>query len=512
MNCKKRKRQSNRCCRGAILVVGTVGLCIICSLLLFLSYQLQGFLRVQQSSRSAAESAVLAVAGDLSRIVEEDDNFGFVALSDHPPCGKATLASDGESLPVTGINSLLAIARIEKILAVALQNGEMEQLAQTDVILANNAAVKLQKLLDSAITWQNQKKYSDMNGESIKPYEHAKSLFIRNLPDLASGRARLVNFQLRLGKLADGSTSITPDPEHKGKSYPGFKNMASNSDNLSLAGVSEQPRLVDPSRFQVGDDKCFRSAVLLEATVTYYSADNQKLYDVKTVAAALPFATVDRAAPASLVLSLPQGGVMRAGNLRALLTDDEFKKKRAPLFRSAGGDYPVEKTAQLVEEKNELQRPLSCSIARAIFDWLRTAKGRVNLPSLLKSFDEPFSGSGRICEQGTLVMYNLDGNGDCIRQKFNNVSLEQRSVSESQTYVMVNNVARTEKGMLGVTIRDQVARWGTLGGGKHGGQPIVCELPANCQPPHDRAEPGVALRQSYVSGGLAVAIELFMTP
>ena len=58
-------------------------------------------------TESVIDAAGLVAADDLSRLIINDPNFGYVSLSNYPPIGIATCAADGEPLPVVGINTLV---------------------------------------------------------------------------------------------------------------------------------------------------------------------------------------------------------------------------------------------------------------------------------------------------------------------------------------------------------------------------------------------------------------------
>ena len=65
-------------------------------------------------------------------MIINDRNFGFVSLSNYPPIGRATLARDGEPLPVIGINTLVGTIRQNTIVAHELGNSAMQRLADAD--------------------------------------------------------------------------------------------------------------------------------------------------------------------------------------------------------------------------------------------------------------------------------------------------------------------------------------------------------------------------------------------
>jgi hypothetical protein len=93
-----------------ILVIAIFGIFGLSLLLFALHYTQQ--LGSYQEQTAAIEAASLAAARDLSRIIIEDHNIGFVALSDYSPVGTITKASDGYPTPVHGINTVLATARL----------------------------------------------------------------------------------------------------------------------------------------------------------------------------------------------------------------------------------------------------------------------------------------------------------------------------------------------------------------------------------------------------------------
>ena len=82
--------------------------------------------------QNVVEAAGLFAANDLSRIIINDPNFGYVALSNFPPVGSATVAGDGEPLPVSGINLLVGTLRQNTILAHELGSATMTALAIED--------------------------------------------------------------------------------------------------------------------------------------------------------------------------------------------------------------------------------------------------------------------------------------------------------------------------------------------------------------------------------------------
>ena len=501
---------------GSILIIGIVGMGLICAIVLLLSIHLQSFLLQRQKGESGVQAAALAVAGDLSRIVVKDSHWGYVSLCDHPAAGKATLSADGEPLPITGVNTMLAGVRLEKLIAANLQNDELDYLAAQDISLTRQSASKLQQTLDAAVKPPAvAQSFQDINGAVLTPYLHARQQFLQNVPEIANGRAELIDLKISLGWLTDGSTTMTLDPQRQAglqtrKYYPAFENVPLGKDDFYFAGLSEQPRLIDTQRFKQNDGKRFRSAVLVEATIAYFSPERKKLYEVTSRAAALPYGNIDKVAFGSLALFLPQGKVKEASRIRDLIEIPGTRNRQVSVATASGGDYPLQPKAQLVG--CQTKQPLSLCVGRALFDWLRTTRARVRLDSVLEVVNTPFDQKADGC--GTVLLYDFDRKGTCVLKTYKDGGFLTHTVSESQSYVMATNIAETEKGMLGLTIRNQVANIGEADSGQHGGQPIPGELPVDYACPAAE-EPSVSpglLRKSSKQGGLAVCIQLFVTP
>src|SRR6266702_2388155 len=73
--------------RGAILpfVIALLGVVVLGLAFFFLSFD--RLLGSSNEQKTSVESASLTIAGDLSKIVIDDPNYGFVGLSDQAPTG-----------------------------------------------------------------------------------------------------------------------------------------------------------------------------------------------------------------------------------------------------------------------------------------------------------------------------------------------------------------------------------------------------------------------------------------
>src|SRR5262249_51711304 len=154
--------------------------------------------------------AALAAARDLGRIVVEDPYYGYIGLADGKPCCPATMARDGEPLPVSGINTLIATTRQLTVIADALNNDELKMLAHKEYIESQRAAGLLQQKLTEAISLNGHYQAKDANGNELRPYESAREAFVNNLGSMPFAQnARLADFSLSLGWLSSDADSNT---------------------------------------------------------------------------------------------------------------------------------------------------------------------------------------------------------------------------------------------------------------------------------------------------------------
>lgn len=290
------------------------------------------------------------------------------------------------------------------------------------------------------------------------------------------------------------------------------------------AGVSDQVRLVDASRFRKEDKKRLNSCVLVSATFELPTGNGQtQTAPITVCAAALPYAEHCYAAPGTLAVSLPQGGVRQTASLNALMSNNYFVSAKRSI---ASGDYPSDKGSSLVSAQQDGQ-PQTCSVAasvgRAFFDWLRTTNGRPRLEGVIRAMNQPFQSDECITQTDLVVSYSVNPEGEVVVKTIRNGGFQVCVVADKQAYDIATNVVMTNKGMLNINVRDQVANAGVEATAKHGGQPLPSQLPAQYDDflsleDQQRIENSSSskqhkLRKSYCQGGLAVAIQFyFSTP
>lgn len=515
------RRERSR--KGFTMVLS--GLC--CAFLILLAFgivQIQAYLMVRQKDQFAVEAAAVHAARDLSRAIVSDPYWGEVCLSDQPACGKATLAQDGEPLPVFGVNTITNVVRTEKLLAECFQDGEMHELADADRQQCLETTRRLQNQLESAVRPSGacSSVLTDIDGRRVDIYANARREFVKTLPEIQTGIARLRSFSIRLGWLADGSTTLTPNPERtlsgpltSQDALESFVDLPVAGASFLYAGLSDTARLVDCSRFRSGDGKRFCNVILVEAEVEHgttreSSPDNWAANHSITVrAAAIPAGVKCCGTGGSLVVHFPQGTPKTLSCLRDIFDSKELLSAQGKSMLARGGDFPLDPGAVLVEQP---RRPLSVAARRAFFDWLRTNGGRASIESIRRIVETPFDESCRPLQPRSAVVYSFDKDGQCKVKRCTNVGFLKNTIADGQSYDVSYGVMNCERGEVGIAIRNQVT---TLSpeASKHGGQPILSELPADlCSsqgslPNSFAGSISPKVRQSYRHGGLAAAIE-----
>lgn len=507
-----------------VIIAG--GVVALSSAFLFLQHHM--LLVNRQKVDSAAQTAALAAAGDLSRIVIKDPHWGYIALSDYPASGSGTVAEDGEALPILGINTVIGTARIECLLAERLDNEELREAAQEDARYAREAAQRLQAALKEALRPSKGILFRDLEGKPVKPFDHAREVFLRNLAERQANETglKLKTFSLNLGYLTTPGSTITPEPQtdnsqkaNQQKWYKSFQNYPVGTTPFYFAGLGSQPYLVNTTRFAPADSVRVSSAVEVSAALDY-EAGNEKTpsYSLLANSVAIPFSNPDKSAAGALVVHFPQGTCNKLQNLKAAIDENTFGaggQNGVIVSRASGGDYPGDTGSQLVRE-NESSKSVSKAVGRCLLDWVRTAHCKTNLASLLESLETPAGNSA----DNILMLFDFDKQGKVASKVYRDGGFVQDTVSNKQEYSIASRVLQTERGQLGVTIRNQVRNLSIEESGKHGGQPLLKELPTDYESPSASQDgqpssnpaSGKRLRESYYRGGLAVAIDFFFTP
>lgn len=517
---------------GNILVFGLVAAVPLLMLFItLLRMQLLG--TVAQRSQTAAEAASLAAAADLSRIVVNDPYYGFVALSDYGPYGKCTLAADGEPLPVLGINGIMATARLQTLLADQLNNDELRRLAQEDVRAAKSSAKLLGDALNASLQPGSRCQARDLDGNVVKPLEHAFQIYSTSLKDGAGiAKEQISQFRLTLGWLKDGSDSSTksPLPENlaavpakarvKGN-YRAFMDIPACGESFYFAGLSSQPSLARTDQFMNADGKRFCSIVKVDADIllagTRYSNPTDAPQCLHKSACAQPSCLPDIGTPGVLAISFKHGMVPGISSIQKILDNEQLNNNKVDILTADGGDFPTDLQSKLISAPQiDSVKTVSQTFAMGFHDWLRTAHNKPRLDSVIDAVSEPFMESTRAGSGLKLypnLFYEIDANGRvCVRNLRQNPFFASDSgighskqkfqprlsacIYDQQNYALNFNAIIAGSYSWMMVYRNYTRALGTASGGKHAGQVLPgdpvnwCELTRYGSGPEQAFEKG----------------------
>jgi len=489
-----------------ILTIFVLGLL---SILLGFSIWFDRALLLQGLNGHAVESAALAAAVDLGKIIVNDPHYGFVALTDQPPTGKATVSQDGQEQPIQGINTILATARLQMLVAQESGNAELIALAEQDSIAANDAAHLLSKALDTALAGDINNPVYDCNGQAVNPLEDARRVYLNNLRSSFGLDPQLVSFRLSSGWLrSDSSSGISsgislPLPLSLAQvsggvtqngDYKAYVNIPVGTHDFYFAGLGSQPQLVDAKNFVAPDGKRTSSVVRVDATLALKGSvqpgQNKfnplaQAFSICASACAQPAVGTDFPAPGVLMLSFPNGYVPSIDCLSALMSDYDLRTTNAQLYRAQGGDYPYELNTSLAQENNNTPCSTSREFAKGFRDWMRTAHRQVRIDAALAClnlqfnrlpFDQSDTGSDELTAQDAistptnLFCFEFMPDG-CIKATHRNRDIYQHELITDKQESSISS-ATVKSCLVMLSCHDYVNALGTINGGKHAGRAL----------------------------------------
>jgi len=473
---------------------------------------------VSYRSKCALEAASLAAARDLSRIVVDDPKWGYVSLTDQPPVGDDTRASDGYPLPVTGINTILATARLELIVAHSIGTNEAIECAMSDVRSAKAASRRLARALrnslrntrggnavsaysdniasratgttaspttaNTGLTWVGDEDLiaRDIHGKEVRPMVAAADIYRKNATDLLNGLGwELQGVSGELGSLESEGTTNTPVPgssieAHIDDSlvgggslfsdkqlYPAFVNVPAFEEDFNFAGLGKQASLVETPLFEKYSSANTCSVVRLVAQL---KKKDGSAY-IKSAACAQPAYMEDKVPASYMVLRFPNGLPSGVTSIRELLTSEGLAAK-IPLYTARGGDFPTDQGSALQANPEKPTATVKETFTRAFFDWLRTAHAKPKVESVLTALDYPFNRQ----EVTATYLYTFNNQGQAEVYAPNNYPFTSQATYENQLYSVAFNAINARGVTWTLRMRDQVHRLGKLEGGKHAGQPM----------------------------------------
>jgi hypothetical protein len=477
MNPKSRRQDGN------MLVLVVVTIAIIVVPLLILISQSGLFMTDYQRIQNTVQAAGLLAANDISRIVVSDPIFGYVSLSNFPPIGKGTLASDGEPLPVTGINTIVGTLRQNALVAKELGNQTMLELVDKDRLALQSTVKHLNRSLADALADKKREKYRDINGEQIDPNSAVLRFLAAHLPP----GTRLESMTLTNGWLTnDGTTTVSiPQPvryaqvksDHvRGSFYKPFVDVPVGKLSFSFGGIGTSSAIVQSSKFNEVDSTHICSVVKLDCAVARKDPCQPKETHVRFIVYCQPYSLPD-IGPAGVMTvrfsSPPAPGLLSWANL---LNENNFRDRQVNTYDAIGGDYPTDKAAHMRQIQTAWKAGSAQEFSEHLYYWLRNGHLLPRIDAVLAMVNDPFQFG-----PNAAYVYEFARDGSISRRILPRYPFAVGILSEAQVSAVVDT--SITNGMSPVIIfRNNIKHLGADSGGKHGGQPLAgdplnwCEL------------------------------------
>ncbi|MCC7527933.1 MAG: hypothetical protein IT342_05385, partial [Candidatus Melainabacteria bacterium] len=519
--------------RGSTLVLIIAIFLGVVIAIAFFALDFVRFVGGHQEQETAIEAAALAAAREISRIVIEDPNIGFVALSNAPPACRKTAAGDNFYTPVKSINSLLATNRLDLIIADVLKDPILKKCALADYDAVRAAGLRLSKELSECTEAGGQS--FDANGDIVNPWQEAVNAYKSNKLRMASQSSALLvgTLKITLGVVSGLSTNCqipSPsqfaylDPEDQfDLCYAAYRDITYGGRSFVFAATGSATTLVDGKKFKTGDASlpyAIPCVVKCEASEEFQKRGSNGKEIVHCVAYAEPPCLNDTCpTPGSLVMSFPGNGVPEVNNLLAIFSNAQIKQSPTDLIEiPLQGDFPqtqmTKTTLAILGDKNP---PIEELTRVAFYDWLKRGREKINVQSLLDAMKAPVDGvSG-----GKSFYFNHKQDGSVNISSKPLPPLPELPVSHMQWRAVSGIALHSQNGkFFDVVIKDFVHKPGRMKGGLHAGEPLGNPLPPS-EPASKTVEidenpavvaefpigpPGGAPRPTYSRGGIAVEL------
>ncbi len=361
------KPKINRNIKGNMLaLVGGITLVVF----LLLGYFALNYARLQgtnQIQTTAIEAAAITAAADLSRIVYDDPNFGYIALSDHPPIAPANngkFASDGYPLSVQSINTLLGTILLDSQIVNTLSldsssKNYMNQLVQSDYTNAVKAATSLSTLLMSATNGNTN--VTDWYDNTVNVLADAQTAYNTNLKNglTQGGVIQANNLKLSLGYLNQASPTNIPTPNnyynYTTTGNPNYCYLANQNysdsagNNYVFSSIGDSVHLVSNNLFSQSQLVSSQTLIptIVKASISQTIAltpDGKNNQTVIKTACAQPYNQMDpKPNPGALNIRFPQGALPHLISPISIITDPQSQGSVAPStgpFKAIGNTRP----------------------------------------------------------------------------------------------------------------------------------------------------------------------------
>lgn len=531
----------SRPARGSILFLVTA---FVLGIIILICLFAMGYIRLVgtgSEQKTAIEAAALAAARDLSKIVVDTEEFGYVGLSDSAPIGTNTAARDNFYSDVVSINTLIGTARLDLLIASQLDVPEWRTLAIQDLEKAKLAAGKLEQALKDAIVPGGSG--VDKDGNRVTPHASAEAAYNQNQIRMTGASSYVAgSMRLALGAINGGTATNIPLPvpaevdttlnssNSANGMYKSYVNAPLGGEDFVFAGIGNSVRLLDVKLWVpavTGLPYQFATIVRAEAVQEVANATHGS-NRVRAMACAQPASIYDpKPAPGALAISFPDGMPSGAERLNTPIdmynapfmseADDD-----SDYYKSAQGDYPTDTTSSIDYDStwpiaSDPDKKASTGCKLAVYDWLKRAGTKANVSSVLGMHVTPFlpqqpdimwpplivRATQSLVPTGVVHVYRFERDGIISYESKKQDPTPYNIVADDQVLLECHdaikngspsfNVAPIELGpplsvLNGATefssvydlyIRVYNRRSGSFSGGKHGGEPMDADFTAS---------------------------------
>ncbi len=532
----RRKQKGN-----VLILILAVTLGIITALIIFMMSYVR-LMGTQSEQKTAIEAAALAAAREMSKIVVNTPQFGYVGLSDSAPNGNGTVVGDGYDTSVHSINTLLGTTLVDYLVGEDIGNvrggPEIRELARQDLNNARTAAATLMTALNNSITSSGTG--TDKNGAVVRPYQEALNAYNSNQIRIAGSSNYVAgSLQLQLGAITGGApTNVRlpvgwsgswPSSQTANGRYKSYTTFSRGGNNWVFAGIDETVKLLDPNKWvpSIGSLP-YEFDTIVRAQATQNVNDNGTTRSIMSAAVAQPASVYDPLpAPGALVAAYPDGpptGACLQNQLADLLLDSGCMNDGdddCDILTCTNGDYPVDGGSSLVASPGlwplgslDPNKKAHNACRVALYDWLRRGGTKVNVGAVRGAIDTNWggapgnvpwtaAGTGSGIPGGVAYIYRFASNGDVTFQSKPIKPLKYYVVGERQVIFesleVLTNGAPSVLKVTGINLgpkhgdvvgeawfetkydlylRDFGRILGSTSGGKHAGEPIDDDLVA----------------------------------
>jgi len=398
------------------MLVLTAATLLLLIALLFFGLNYVRMLGSNAEQKTAIEAAAIAAATDVSRIVINTPQFGYVSLSDAAPIGSTTQAGDSFYLPVRSINTIIGTARVDYIIGDKLGDPTIMAFAKQDLDNAQLVIPQLTTALNQAL--QPGGSGQDMNGATVTPYTDAVTAYQQNEIRL-TGSSKYVQGSLKLALGGLDSPTVTnipvpnsstlaqlPTTQAQNGQYKSYTNVAYKNVNFVFGGIGASTILVDPNHFKTtvpGIAYQIPTVVQAQADQVIRTSQTQSGPDaastIHAIACAQPSSVFDpKPAPGALTVSFPDGNVPELKSMQDIF-NYQWANSPSTLLTPNGGDYyngpGCTATMQSMgwpvpPQTNPANQPVGIVWRGAFFDWIRRGGTKVNVEGVLGIMAQPF--------------------------------------------------------------------------------------------------------------------------